>query len=179
MLGNVVEVNLRLSIVIRRPCTLILSLATCTKRLRWWKKSARSKNVPPNLKVSGTWSSAGTLDAGVAVEAAPLAPVAPVAPAELLAAADWAAEPDSAALAARAFCTAAPKAVAALAPPLGSVEVTAAAVARWPTWIEPNWMPVPLAAELSWTSRLGMSTLVGRAFPRRTISAYWLAYLTL
>src|SRR5919204_646336 len=65
----------------QRPCTLILLLATCTKRLRWWKKSARSKNVPPNLNVSGTSSSVGAVDVGVVEPLVlPLAPVAPVVP---------------------------------------------------------------------------------------------------
>src|SRR5436190_21830754 len=53
-------VNLRLSIVIRRPCTLILLLAMCTKRLRRWKNWARLVNLPPKVKVSGTVSRPGT-----------------------------------------------------------------------------------------------------------------------
>src|SRR5919201_3694722 len=145
MIGNVVDVNLRLSIVIRRPCTLILSLATCTKRLRWWKKSARSKNVPPNLNVIGTSSRVGAVDVAPVVEAAPVAPVAPVAPeapvvpTALLAAADCATELDSAALAARAFCTAAPKTVALVPPVLPTDGVAiGAALARVPTVMAPN-----------------------------------------
>src|ERR1043165_1908259 len=55
-----VLVNLRLLIVIRRPCTLILLLATCTKRLRRWKNWARLSNLPPKVNVSGTLSRPGT-----------------------------------------------------------------------------------------------------------------------
>ena len=82
--------NLRLSIVIRRPWTLMLSFATRTKRLRRWKKSARSKNSPPNLKVSGTSSRPGAVEAVVpAAPVGPVAPVAPVAPAAVAAVFDW------------------------------------------------------------------------------------------
>src|SRR5437764_15133656 len=63
-------VNLRLSIVIRRPCTLILLLARCTKRLRRWKNWARLSNFPPKVKVSGTVSRPGTGWPGVTAAAA-------------------------------------------------------------------------------------------------------------
>jgi hypothetical protein len=75
-----------------------------------------------------------------------------------------------------AASTALPKLVAGGEPPVLELDVEprlgSVVVRRWPTLTSPNWMPVPRAASSSCTSRLGMSTLVGTALPRRTIIAY-------
>jgi hypothetical protein len=53
----------------------------------------------------------------------------------------------------------------------GGVGAGAGVAARSPVAILVNLMPVPRAAVSSWTIRLGMSTLLGIAFPSRTSPA--------
>src|SRR4051812_4380245 len=177
-------------------------LATCTKRLSRWKKSARLKNFPPKVKVSGPVSSPGT--PLVAPAAVALAEPPPTGSPPDLEAVEVAVCPGLSPLCCTAWAlpvaaalladsVALPKLLAAGVPPaatggcelpeeevllalvpvLGVVGVTVEAGTRAPTLMSPKTMPVPLAAAWSCTSKLGMSTCVGMALPRRTISEYW------
>jgi hypothetical protein len=75
----VLGAKVNVSIVRSRPLTKIWLLATYTKRLSRWKKSAKSKYVPLKLNVSATVSRAGVVvDAGAVVPVVPVVDVVPV-----------------------------------------------------------------------------------------------------
>src|SRR4051794_31898103 len=144
-------------------------LATRTKRFIRWKKSARSKKLPSNSKSSGTVSSAAFDGAGAPVDAPGVVEV-------VVSVAPDAADALFVSLTAPpAFCAAPPGPLCAgvlelagpVLPPGGVLELAGApvlvepAAVRSPVWMLVNLIPVPRAARSSWTSRLGMSTVLG------------------
>src|SRR4051812_40260154 len=147
-------------------------LATCTKRLSRWKKSARLKNLPPKVKVSGTVSSPGVVPVALVPAAPVVAAPPPTGSPPDLAAVEVAVSPALSPLCCTACAlpvaaalladsVALPKLLAAGAPPaatggcellegevlplvpvLGVVGVTGAAATRAPTLMSPKTMPV-------------------------------------
>src|SRR4051812_28018373 len=151
-------VHLKLSIVIRRPRTTMSSLTALTKRFIRWKKSARLKNVPLKVKSRPTDSRPGA--------AAPVVPVEDELPAGCAPFSVPVFEALSAAPCAACLAWPGPLcAVPELEPPAAGAGVGAAV--RSPVWILSKEMSVPRAARSSCISRLGMSTVLGTALPRR------------
>jgi hypothetical protein len=142
-------------------------LTTRTKRFIRWKKSATSKYEPDMVKVSGTAVRPGALGA------APVAPASapPCSPARsaLASLAELTAPPAPCAALPASLAAGGAPAAAGPPPPVGGAAGAAAPVdpPAGPGLKLEIAMPVPRAARSSCTSRLGMSSVVGTALPRR------------